>query len=74
MKRSEMVEEITEFIDMVRYEDAINEAGGASKVSSSEYADIFLKKIEEAGMVPPDKSWCHCEDCNGGPDHSWSEE
>jgi hypothetical protein len=53
MKRSEIVDELSELIGMVRYEDAINKAGGASVVSADEYGEIILAKLERLGMLPP---------------------
>jgi hypothetical protein len=68
MKRSEAVKELNELLGMVRYEDAINSAGGASVVSTEEYADIFLKKLEEKGLLPPNREnpfYCGDPSCCG---------
>jgi hypothetical protein len=57
MKRSEAIDEISKSINMIRFEDMINEAGGASVVSDEEYADMILAKLEALGMNPPNTDW-----------------
>jgi len=54
MKRSKMLHHVAELIAMVRYEDAINESCRAPTVPSEEYAETFLSKLEELGMLPPE--------------------
>ncbi len=65
MKRSIIIQEI---IQQLKDNDM---SDGPSLQSAAEH---ILHKLEELGMLPPDIAHCHCEDCNGGPLHSWSEE
>ena len=38
-----------------------------------EDANYILKKLEDAGMLPPDRSSCNCQEC-GGPNHTWDDD
>lgn len=63
MTREEAVEKIQKFFFRETQTDAKMQA------------EIMLKFFEEQlEMVPPDRSYCHCNDCNGGPIHSWDGE
>ena len=61
MKRSEAVSIIMDTFDI----------DGLGELES----ETILKKLEEAGMLPPDTNpGCGDPECCGGPSHSWDEE
>lgn len=58
MKRSDMVEELSVWVDMIRYDDSINNSVNASLNPSREYAEMLLNKLEKLGMKPPIRKRC----------------
>ena len=70
MKRSEMIQDlacwlICETLDYCQ--------PGIPFDKAKEIADTLLSNMEQAGMRPPDISFCNCEDC-GGPSFQWDGE
>jgi len=43
------------------------------RATRKDLAELVLSRLEGAGMMPPDRSACGCDDC-GGPSYSWSDE
>ncbi len=53
MKRSEIVQLISEAITLIRYEDVVNSVSQVGTNHADEYASLLLHSMEKAGMLPP---------------------